>query len=211
LLIVLKKTGILEMSFVTASELPSAAELLADEELFYTMEWDTERFGVGIKFIDDQHKHLISIVNNLCRLRQQAVQEAEEQAAAGLQPSSSTESPLGRKKRVVPMVSRFLCPGLQRGSPTGQLIDDLVTYCAKHLAYEEYILETYGYQDRLGHNQEHEQFAYEIGRAHKLMEEFNFENSDLAYLVYFLKYWLKSHIPKDRRFAPLLLEKGLGI
>ena len=46
----------------------------------------------------------------------------------------------------------------------------------------------------------------EVARAHRLSEEGNFEMTDLKRLVTFLRRWMNDHVPKDRRFAPLLVD-----
>uniref|UniRef100_A0A7S1W1W9 Hemerythrin-like domain-containing protein n=1 Tax=Neobodo designis TaxID=312471 RepID=A0A7S1W1W9_NEODS len=172
-----------------------AASWAADDP-FSIVEWDPERFGVGIRQIDAQHRHLLSIINHICRLK------------STLEHDPGALTPVARKRGGV--TDRYLEPQLQRGGELAPHIDELVTYCAKHLAAEELLLETHGYSERVTHAAEHDTLVQEVGRAHRLCEEGNMEMADLRRLVAFLRQWMASHIPKDRRFAPLLLDKGYG-
>ena len=193
-------------------------------DLYAVIEWDPDAFGVGTKVIDDQHMHLLSIINRICRLRQEAfAQQAVTQSAAAASGSPADDmvgfiAPTGgndqsmshSRRRKQPPMDRFFDPSLQKGSEIGNQINNLVSYCAKQLANEEHLLETYGYVDRVSHVQEHETFVAEVSRVWRLMEEHNLELSDVHGLIAFLKNWLHVHIPKDRRFRELLIEKGFG-
>lgn len=167
------------------------------DDPYAVIEWEVERFGVGIRQIDEQHRWLLSIINNMCRFVAQSLNDPE------------TVSPANSKRRgVIP--DRHLNPHLQKGTRMSSLLDDLVTYCAKHLAAEDLLLETHGYSDRLGHAAEHETFVSEVCRVHRLCEEGNLELQDVDQMIKFLRRWMTDHIPRDRRFAPLLLDKGYG-
>lgn len=168
------------------------------DDIYAIMEWDVERFGVGIRQIDEQHRFLLSIINNLCRTTNQIVNDPE------------SLTPVNARKRNQNLPDRHLNSYLQKGSRVGAYLDDLVTYCAKHLLAEEFLLETHGYADRAGHAAEHETLVAEAARAHRLCEEGNLEIVDVNRLIHFLRRWMTEHIPRDRRFAPLLLDKGFG-
>ena len=166
------------------------------DDPFSVVEWDPERFGVGIRQIDDQHRQLLCIVNNICRIRHQIDHDPDS-------------LPPAARRRGGP-VDRHLGAQLQSGSELASQLDELVTYCAKMLAAEELLLETHSYTERVSHAAEHEIMVAEVCRAHRMAEEGNLEPHDLQRLVAFLRKWMNEHIPKDRRFAPLLLDKGYG-
>lgn len=98
-------------------------------------------------------------------------------------------------------------PDFQKGGRIEPLILALVNHCSSKLIQEEHALEAVSFSDRGPHAAEHQIFVREAFRAHQLMEGYNFEMSDLVKLVRFLKSWVREHIPKDRRYAPLMLEK----
>ena len=168
----------------------------AADDAFAITEWDPERFGVGIRQIDAQHRQLLAITNHICRLK------------TTLEHDPGALTPVARKRGGV--TDRHLEPQLQRGGQLAVHLDELVTYCAKHLAAEEVLLETHGYSERVSHAADHDTLVQEVARAHRLCEEGNMEMADLRRIVAFLRHWMNTHIPKDRRFAPLLLDKGYG-
>lgn len=98
-------------------------------------------------------------------------------------------------------------PDLQKGGRIEPILESLVMHCSVRLIQEEHSLEAVSFSDRGPHALEHQIFVREVFRAYQLMEQYNLEMSDLVKLIKFLKTWVKDHIPKDRRFAPLLLDK----
>jgi hemerythrin len=104
-------------------------------------------------------------------------------------------------------VDRGLPPELQRGGAVEAHIEALVHHGVVRLVQEEHSLEAVSYVDRGAHALEHQVFVREVFRVHHLMEAANLELGDLVRLVLFLKAWLRDHIAKDRRYAPLMLEK----
>jgi hemerythrin-like metal-binding protein len=196
---------------VLAASLISAAEAVGDrlsggmlrsplhgpvsgDEAFLPVDWDPERFGVGIEAVDEPHRRLLRIVNRMCIVK------------VMVETNPENLSPVNKVRTGI--VHRHLNAQLQRGSEMSALLDALVTYCAKHLTAEELLLETHGYPDRAAHAQEHQLLVNEVCRAQRLSEEGNLEMSDVRNLVTFLRRWMNEHIPKDRRFAPLLMDKG---
>jgi hemerythrin-like metal-binding protein len=196
---------------------------VSQSDVFLPVEWDVEKHGVGLpNSVDAQHQRLIAIINRLCGKHQLA-------ETTSVDPSNvATFAPRAQSARKqVALTHRCFAEGLQRGRDDSRRdqerrdgsdpfpnsiapdLDELVTYCARSLTTEEMLLETYGYPDRAAHAAEHQIFFREVSRAHSLMESHNFEHADLCRLVGFLKFWLADHIPKDRRFAPLLVDKGL--
>jgi hemerythrin-like metal-binding protein len=169
---------------------------MGGDDVFSIVEWDPERFGVGIRQVDDQHRLLLGLINHVCRLKHQIEVDAD------------TLTPVPKRRGGI--VDRHLETQLQRGTEMSKHLDDLVTYCSKHLSAEEVLLETHNYPERLSHAAEHELMVVEVCRAHRLCEEGNLEMDDVRRLVTFLRRWMNEHIPKDRRFAPLLLDKGYG-
>lgn len=109
--------------------------------------------------------------------------------------------------RCAKYVDRGLPPELQRGGLVEPLLEQLVVHCSVRLIQEEHNLEAVSFADRGAHALEHQTFVREVFRAYQLMEGSNFELTDLANLLRFLRLWIRDHIPKDRRFAPLMLEK----
>ena len=101
-------------------------------------------------------------------------------------------------------------PHFQRGSQLAKIIDDLVSYTAKYLVAEDHTLDTFAYIDRQSQFHDHELFTNEVARAFKLVEDFNMQEADVRRLLQFLKYWIAEHIPRDRKYAPMLIEKGVG-
>lgn len=301
---------------------------MSSAQAFSHVEWDPERFGIGIRQIDDQHKQLIAIVNDLAALVQEAhnanalrrlarsrLNQTSAQCptvsashsptmggesmsmasprpyAAGLSTSrnhhlggsasppaggrsihGSPQGPAGAALRgasaigsphgspslfsarspsagtggggpsvvvspptALSAVAPLSIPNAfqlaqgrpdlytpashlrafpacyQRPSAVWECLGRLVTYCLRSLAAEDHILETYGYADRATQMQEHEAFGEQVCRYHRLSEECALEEEDLLHLLVFLKLWVREHIPRDRRYAPLLLEKGIGV
>ncbi len=107
-------------------------------------------------------------------------------------------------------VDRGHPPELQLGGQIEPLIDGLIFHANARLIQEEHNLEAVSFADRGSHAQEHQIFVREVFRAFRLMESCNMEMGDLVALIRFLKAWCNTHIPKDRRFAPLMLEKTKG-
>jgi hemerythrin len=229
-------------------------------DLLSFIEWDPERFGIGVKSIDEQHKILITITNSLTKVyvaavypklsdsmeallgvaspvnnvsllqssRQpssrsiikatvlqariaDAVREAESEAAALLDPVLAHKN--------FPIVGfRQFNPALQGGGNCAQqqpselqkVVEDLVTYTCKFLLAEDHMLETYAYPDRALQQQDHELFSNEVSFLFKLVEEKNTQISDVRRMLVFLRLWLSGHIPRDRKYAPMLIEKGVG-
>ncbi len=93
---------------------------------------------------------------------------------------------------------------LQKGGRIEPLLDALVQHCSVRLIQEEHAFEAVSFSDRIPHSMEHQIFVREVFRAYQLMEQYNFELNDLVKLIKFLKNWFKDHIPKDRRYAPLI-------
>ena len=71
-------------------------------------------------------------------------------------------------------------------------------------------LETYGYADRHAQHIDHDLFVEEVAHLHKLVEEYNAQEVDYRRLLVFLRRWMVDHIPKDRKYAHHLIEKGIG-
>jgi len=183
------------------------------DDIYTAIEWDPDIFGVGTEVIDKQHMHLLRLINRICQIQRETQAHgagAEGELLSFVSTGTDGSPSHAARRRRQPPCDRFFDQSLQKGSKTGELIDELVTYCGKHLANEAYLLETYGYPDRVAHVQEHDIFVGEVSKAWRLMEEHNLELADLNHLIAFLKNWLHTHIPKDRRFRELLLEKGYG-
>ncbi len=205
---------------------------MTDAELLAPVEWDPERFGIGVRSIDDQHKHLIVVINTLIRALLQAtratkasVSVAARQSSMIVSPRSNSTSgafssntaslafagPSGAASKKFPIVGhRQMDPNFQRGSQLAKIIDDLVSYTAKYLIAEDHMLDTFAYVDRQSQFHDHELFTNEVARAFKLVEDYNMQESDVRRLLQFLKYWIAEHIPRDRKYAPMLIEKGVG-
>lgn len=210
-------------------------------DVFSIIEWDPERFGIGIRQIDEQHKQLILVVNTLSTLVQEAHHQQKVQNAAraalnttsasgaisrttnanSFEKSSVSSSPpspalaqlaRGKADPITPASHlRSFNPTFQKGSKVCDCLGRLVSYSLRNLTSEDHILETYSYADRATQQQEHAAFAEQMCRYLKLSEEFSLEEGDLIHLLTFLKLWVREHIPRDRRYAPLLLEKGIGV
>lgn len=170
-----------------------------DNTLCAPMEWDQEKYGIGVRHIDDQHKLLLDLVTRFGRLVMIAINRGAEGAYRVA------------KKGVSTFARRGFDPALQRGSQAALIVDELVSYCAKQLQQEEHALESYGYPQRAAHCAEHAVFVKEVSRMFKLVSDGEAEVDDAKRLLYFLKCWIREHIPNaDRRYAPLLIEKGVG-
>lgn len=137
-----------------------------------------------------------------------SVSESNSLASSGALNSHNVIYPV----RVAPSecskyVDRGMPPELQLGGAVEPLIEALVFHCNVRLIQEEHNLEAVSFSDRGSHAQEHQIFVREAFRAQHLVESSNFELADLVKLIQFLKMWCAQHISKDRRFAPLMLEK----
>ena len=271
-------------------------------QVFQTVEWDPEIYGVGVRSIDEQHQTLISTITNLCNLGKSVAQNLLNPSIAAspssptkkAAPPSSSSSPESNKlgaSVTSPMtlrgalglemkkfeekeennkngksssqednkndnnsskdrrkstassnnedssysnnnnynnikssnhvfghrvtlaegacrtIDRGHPPDFQKGGKMEPLILALVNHCSAKLIQEEHALEAVSFSDRGPHAAEHQIFVREVFRAHQMMESYNLEMSDLVKLIKFLKSWIKDHIPKDRRYAPLMLEK----
>lgn len=175
-------------------------EYPSDNELCRVIEWDQEKFGIGIRQIDEQHKMLLDIMARMGKLLNVAIHREQEGSY-----HAAKKSLQGGPFR------RGYDPTLQRISPFGLLLDELVGYCAKQLTTEDHFLETYGYQHRAAHFAEHAVFVTEVTRCHKMAEDYQVEVEDAKRLMYFLRGWITEHVPQaDRKYAPLLAEKGVG-
>lgn len=238
--------------------------------MYALVEWDPERFGIGVKQIDDQHRQLLKLINSLSfhlsadlRATQanigingvvRAVVEGSKRpdssnslATYSLSPrtdsameSSSDRnsmplpSPKGANtsKGTAPLIAKLgftengpkreLAPSpaahlrnfprkFQAKSDVGDVVDQLVTFAQITLANEDHLLETYGYGERESQFKEHAMFADRICRVHRLMESYSAQQQDLERLLKFLKVWIAEHVRSDRRYAPLLIEKGGGV
>lgn len=172
---------------------------VSESDLFHAVDWDQEKFGVGVGPIDDQHKMLLKIINDLCHAHNDLWMELED-TVMSKKAKDANRPPIDR--RINPLLHRG-------GGRIASCLDQLVSYCV-HLTVEEHKLDSYGYTDLGPHRQDHEAFQREICRAHRLMESYNFERVDLCRLMYFLKQWMVDHISKDRRYAHLLVDKGVS-
>lgn len=184
--------------------------------VYAPIEWDTFKHGVGLAVIDNQHKFLITVINRICNKRRAALDTAG--GAPGATENMNMSVAVGPRhvsRRQAPLSDRKFDEKLQRPRSDKDKesiaadLDDLVTYCARYLTNEDHLLDTYNYADRAQHGQDHVLFAREVHRAHSLMESHNMEEVDAIRLVTFLRSWLVEHIPKDRRYAPLLVDKDL--
>lgn len=230
---------------------------IVESDLLSFVEWDPERYGIGVKSIDEQHKILLTITNGLTRVyissaypklsesfdslgvaspinnngassvvqsaknppssrsimkstviqakALAAIRDAEAEAALLLDPVLAHKD--------FPVVGyRQFDPSLQAGSSSQlhNVVEDLVTYTCKHLLAEDHMLETYAYPDRALQQQDHELFANEVSFLFKLVEENNAQICDVRRMLVFLRLWLAGHIPRDRKYAPMLIEKGVG-
>lgn len=245
-----------------ASSLPYTS-LVSESDLLTLVEWDTEKYGIGVRAIDEQHKILILLANELTNLYTSIVHPhlahhsamssqsslVQEQSSSVASPSTrSLTSQLakaalarvhalhhasaevegkaggGSKSRThlfaaglvgqpsFPVVgNRQFDPRLQRGSDVAKVVEDLMTYTCKYLLVEDHLLDTYAYVDRAMQQQDHELFASEVAFALKLSEEHNCQIGDIRRLLVFLRLWLTGHIPRDRKYAPMLIEKGVGM
>lgn len=244
----------------TPGSLPFS-NLLSEAELLTLIEWDPEKFGIGVRCIDEQHKILITLANELTKayiavaypkmhaqnsqntsrshtpnatavgatphkpnLKNLAGQvkavgaiqkEIEKEVAAGLHAGGSDGSdpylPLHNERHPFPVVGhKQFDPMLQRGSEIAKIVEDLVTYTCKFLLVEDHLLETYAYVDRSMQAQDHELLANEVSFLFKSVEDFSAQLSDVRRLMVFLRLWMLEHIPRDRKYAPMLIEKGVG-
>lgn len=243
----------------------STSNTLTESELLTLLEWDPEKYGIGVRSIDEQHKILIALTNEMTRLYvakahptlligglQRTASSAQGGFTAANSDAAATSpigSPAGAKSGLMgriakaavqhshaiatsassPMVpttgascmlgsySKFpVCgfrqfdPDLQRGSEMAKVIEDLVTYTCKYLLVEDHLLETYAYVDRAMQQQDHELFTCEVSYCFRLMEDCSCQVGDIRRLLLFLRLWLSGHIPRDRKYAPMLIEKGVG-
>ncbi|CUG90929.1 hemerythrin-like metal-binding protein, putative [Bodo saltans] len=239
----------------TGAQQPNVIEA----DLLSFIEWDPERFGIGVKSIDEQHKILITLTNGLTKVyiaaaypklsvsmdtlgvaspmntsnvnaaslisntnrapssrgvMKSAVIQAKALAAireADAETSLLLDPVLGHKE--FPVVGfRQFDPLLQAASNVelNKVVEDLVTYTCKFLLAEDHMLETYAYPDRALQQQDHELFVNEVSFLFKLVEENNAQLSDIRRMLVFLRLWLSGHIPRDRKYAPMLIEKGVG-
>ena len=170
----------------------------SDQELCAESQWDQEKYGIGIKHIDEQHRILFGLVTQLSHLYKFVLERHGEHASFR-----------GTKRRG--QQKRHFDSAFQRGSQISGAVDEIVSYAAKYLSAEDHLLESYGYHERQQHQLEHDAFTRELFRVHKLIEDADAELSDIRRLLIFLKTWIDEHIPKsDRKYAPFLLEKGVG-
>ncbi len=206
---------------------------MSDSELLAPVEWDPEKFGIGVRSIDDQHKHLIIVINALIRALLQATRASKASLCLSARAGNSLSSPrnssspgtssnhtsaaafvgfasTGASQNLPIVGHRQMDPNFQRGSQLAKIIDDLVSYTAKYLTAEDHMLDTFAYVDRQSQFHDHELFTNEVARAFKLVEDYNVQESDVRRLLQFLKYWIAEHIPRDRKYAPMLIEKGVG-
>jgi hemerythrin len=231
---------------------------ISEADLLSFIEWDPERFGIGVKSIDEQHKILITLTNGLTRVYLAAAYpklsasmdtlgvasplNASSANAAPLISSNKAPSSRGVMKSAViqakalaaireveaetsllldPVLGHkdFCVVGFRQFDPLLQassnvelnkVVEDLVTYTCKFLLAEDHMLETYAYPDRALQQQDHELFINEVSFLFKLVEENNAQLSDIRRMLVFLRLWLSGHIPRDRKYAPMLIEKGVG-
>jgi hemerythrin len=137
-----------------------------------------------------------------------AVQKEVERGSASRH--SFSEGGGGSAKPFPVVGIRQFDPQLQRGSELSKLVEDLVTYTCKYLLVEDHMLETYAYPDRGMQQQDHELFSNEVSLLFKLVEDYNCQLSDLRRMLVFLRLWMAEHIPRDRKYAPMLIDKGVG-
>jgi hemerythrin len=196
--------------------------LLPESQLFSFAEWDPERYGIGVKPIDDQHKILLALINQLTKAFKAATRHLRVDGASNslqlsqrssrrqsLPTTAGTLAPPGQKPFPVCGPRQF-DPNFQRGSTVHAIVEDLVTYTFKYLQAEDHLLETYAYVDRASQAQDHEQFTQEVTFLLKLMEDFAATHDNVWRLLTFLRLWINEHIPRDRKYAPLLIDKGVG-
>lgn len=172
---------------------------LPDDVITSAMEWDPDRYGVGLRNIDEQHKLLVTIINGIA-LRFKVVLEQKVMGGSKL---------LGKKKPSTTSFRNFE-PRLQLGARICEDVDQLIGWAGKYLAQEDIMLDNYGVPDRVAHSKDHELFVLEVCRIHKLTEEYNAQEDDFRRLLTFLWQWMTGHIARDRLYAPMLLERGVG-
>ena len=257
-----------------------------DADLYAPIEWDPERFGIGVKQIDDQHRQLLKLINSLAyhlsadarhlqmstglrgvinnaaaavsdesnkhhrpvssnsgitppnqifmmgesdsAMMDESMSDrnsptnviytptaASRAAAGGKQPLINRLGFMqGEKKELEPSPATHLRNfprKFQAKSDVGAVVDQLVTYAIKTLGSEDHLLETYGYGEREMQVREHAIFSDKVCRVHRLMESYAAQVEDLTRLLKFLKMWIGEHVRTDRRYAPLLIEKGAGV
>lgn len=180
--------------------------MLTDDDLRAKLEWDPESYGVGIKMIDEQHRQLLNLINDLSAGFFSATYKRREY-------SRSRSGVFAMKKKAQLASIRNFDENLQRSQEPGSLaatVEELVAYAGTRLVAEDHMLETYTSPNKATQAADHELFTIEVCRLHKLMEECNAEDVDVRRLLTFLHLWIKDHIQKDRLCAPMLIERGVG-
>lgn len=289
-----QKSTVSMNEILSAPNTPAFHQFVSEDELLTPLEWDPEQYGIGVRSIDEQHKILIQLINELilaykkiahpskCAPSPTGLQNTMLFAAStmvggaapgksprtggggGISPgpgrslnsttaNASTRntnhhpaasfkhnagSPhVGTRSGIVdfeaslgatagggaavgsphggmeegkfsgpfPVVgNRQFDPRLQHDSPVGKLVEDLVTYTYKYLVAEDHVLETYAYVDRVFQQQDHELFASEVSFLFKMAQDHNVQLLDLRRMLVFLRIWTQEHIPRDRKYAPML-------
>lgn len=86
------------------------------------------------------------------------------------------------------------------------ILDSLVNYTVAHFAYEEYMMESFGYPGFEAHKPTHTDFLAAVGA---FLEEFKAGKKTLEDLLGILKDWLTNHIQKtDMDYADHLASQG---
>ncbi len=90
----------------------------------------------------------------------------------------------------------------------GEILGELVNYCASHFAMEEKLFDRHGYPDAANHKEKHQkmtakvlalQMQFDQGRAMMTLE-----------VMEFLQQWLDKHIlGTDKKYVPFLNNKGV--
>ena len=90
----------------------------------------------------------------------------------------------------------------------GEILGELVNYCASHFAMEEKLFDRHGYPDAANHKEKHQkmtakvlalQMQFDQGRAMMTLE-----------VMEFLQQWLDKHIlGTDKKYVPFLNSKGV--
>lgn len=193
-----------------------ATKLVLDEQELYELvsciEYDAEHHGIGVRSVDEQHKVLIAIINKLCVLVHEALQESN---VLPKEPSSfSRHGSFSREDNEVLLTPRSKGRKLPRRASVifqrscSDVVQQFVTYQVKYLTAEQHMLDSYGYSDRVEHLKEHEKFENEVCVVNKYCQEGIVELEDLKKFLQFMKEWVHVHIPHDKRYAAFMIDKG---
>lgn len=131
------------------------------------MTWK-EQYSVHIAEIDQQHKKLIALINQLGEAMSR-----------------------GKGREVI-----------------GEVLNQLITYCASHFATEERLFALYNYPEAAEHKEKHEKVTAKVLALQKEMQGGKMTIS--MEVMDFLEQWLDKHIlGTDMKYSAYLNAKGV--